>query len=117
MTVRKLSILCLLATMMAACGGSDESGSTGEAVSEAISAPADYVGAVAQAGRKSETVLALTQIQRAIQTYQAEEGKLPFNMDELVESGHLVRLPELPSGMKLSYDRSTGEVDIIAKDQ
>jgi len=48
-------------------------------------------------------------IQRAIATYQAEKGKYPASLDELVP-GYLPSLPSRPDGTPYAYDPSTGKL-------
>ena len=80
-----------------------------------ITAPVDYLGAVAKAQHSSVNKLSLLGIQQAIQHYQAQEGHLPKDLQDLVKAQVIGQLPEAPQGMKFSYDARTGEVTVVPK--
>ena len=78
-----------------------------------LTAPVDYLGAVAKAKKfavKSVDIAGLTQ---AIQSFQAQEGRLPKSLNELVRPEYLPKLPTPPPGMKFSYNPATGEVKVV----
>ncbi len=80
-----------------------------------ITAPVDYLGAVAKAKKSSEKTIELVSINQAIQMFQAQEGRFPKDLNELVTQKYLPKLPEAPYGMKIVYDADRGEVKIVAK--
>ena len=90
---------------------SSESAGTGGSV---VSAPVDYLGAVANAKKSSEGKLALAQLQQAIQYYQIENGKFPESLEALLASDHLTRMPKVPYKTKFVYDSKSGKVDLAA---
>lgn len=96
---------------------SSASGASTESQSNAISAPVDYLGALANAKKSMEGKLALSQLSQAVQNYQIENGEFPISLDALLQSDHLTRLPKVPYRTKLSYDPKTGVVDIVAENQ
>lgn len=107
----------LLASALAACDGGDKPGTnqqdsvTGE---NPLTAPVDYLDAVSKAKSSTEATLAITQIRQAIQTFQAEYGRFPMNLDELIEDGYLRALPKLPYHTRFAYDKGSGTIDIVA---
>lgn len=80
-----------------------------------LTAPTDYLGAVAKAQKTAGNKLSATSIQQAIQAYQAQEGKLPKELQDLVTAGVLPSLPTPPRGMKFSYDPKSGDVKVVAE--
>ena len=80
-----------------------------------ITAPVDYLGAVAKGKTSSEAKLSLLSIQQAIQGYEAQEGKHPRELQDLVKAGLLPSLPKAPTGMKFSYDPATTTVKVVAE--
>lgn len=122
MTIRWGTPFILSILLLAGCEGenqtdSNTSGQSEESNGAAISAPVDYLGAVANAKKSMEGKLALSQLSQAVQNYQIENGKLPASLDALLESDHLSRLPKVPYKTKLSYDSKTGVVDLVAANQ
>ena len=50
---------------------------------------------------------------QAIQLFQAGEGRLPKDLNELVETHYLGKVPDAPYGYKISYDAATGTVKVL----
>ncbi|MGB9603186.1 MAG: hypothetical protein ACP5MG_04980 [Verrucomicrobiia bacterium] len=82
-------------------------------VGNPITAPVDYMGAVAKAKKYSDKTLDLVSLKRAIQEFEAGEGRFPKDLNELVTEHYLPALPKPPVGMKIEYDAKTGEVKIV----
>ncbi|HNQ90974.1 MAG TPA: hypothetical protein PKM73_20355 [Verrucomicrobiota bacterium] len=78
-----------------------------------LTAPADYVGAIARSQRQAAKVTDLASLTRAIQMFQATEDRYPTNLNELVAKQYMPALPALPSGMKYQYDPSSGQVKAV----
>ena len=90
-------------------GGGTESGSSGNP----ITAPVDYLGAVANSQKSATKTTSLVGVQQAIKMFQAQEGRFPKDLNELVGPDYLPRLPEVPRGMKFDYDARTGEIKVV----
>jgi hypothetical protein len=80
-----------------------------------LTAPVDYLGAVNDARKRSVATLDLASVRQAVQLFQAAEDRLPADLNELVSSGYLAKLPALPAGQRLEYDPQTGGVRVVAK--
>lgn len=80
-----------------------------------VTAPVDYLGAVAKGQQKSQATTALLSLNQAIKMFSAQEGRLPKSLDELVGPDYLPRLPEPPQGMKFEYSPATGEVKVVPR--
>ena len=78
-----------------------------------LTAPVDYLGAVAQAKKFSEKTINLAAINNAIQQFNAMEERLPKNLNELVEKHYLAVLPSSPPGMSIAYNPRSGEVRVV----
>lgn len=78
-----------------------------------VTAPVDYLGAVGKAKKYSEKSLDIVNLKRAIQEFQASEGRLPSDLNELVTEKYLNSIPKPPQGMKIVYDPKTGDVKIV----
>jgi hypothetical protein len=109
--------------LLAGCGerspsSSDTSAASSTSVSDnssgnPVTAPVDYLGAVAQGRQSALKTIDTAQLKQAIQNFQATEDRPPASLDELVAKGHLRQLPAPPPGMKLQYDPKTGAVSIV----
>ena len=78
-----------------------------------ITAPVDYLGAIAQAKKVSEKTITFSSLNNAIQQFNAMEERFPKDLNELVEKHYLPSVPAVPTGMKLAYNPQTGEVRIF----
>lgn len=75
-----------------------------------ISAPVDYLGAVAKAKKTAGGTVNMASVNQAIQMFRVEENRNPNTLDELVSKGYLPRLPAPPNGMKFAYDPRSGQI-------
>lgn len=79
-----------------------------------LTAPVDYLGAIAKAKKSTEVKIALTSLQQAIRLFQVQESRLPNNLEELVEKNYLPKLPKSPPQTDWSYDPASGQVALAA---
>ena len=119
----KIFLIPLVAAVvvLAGCGDSSSKKITTAAATNAepkydtgnpLTAPADYLGAVVQAQKHAEKVIDVSYINQAIQLFQASEGRLPKDLNELVPN-YVGKLPATPYGTKLDYDPNTGQVKVV----
>jgi hypothetical protein len=78
-----------------------------------LTAPADYVGALGKAQKSAQKTLGGVGLDQAIKAFQAENGRSPKNLEELVSSGAINEIPPAPRGMKYDYDPATGRVKVV----
>ena len=78
-----------------------------------ITAPADYLGAITKAKRAAEKTVDTVGLQKTIDLFQAQEGRLPKSLNELVGPNYLSSLPSPPAGMKFDYSPATGQVKVV----
>ena len=78
-----------------------------------ITAPVDYLGAAAKGKRTAEQTIETAGLQKTIDLFQAQEGRLPRNVDDLVGPNYLSKLPAPPAGMKFDYSPATGQLKIV----
>jgi len=69
-----------------------------------------YGHTLAKAKNKALSQTDLISVDRAVQSYQAAQGKIPDSLDDLIKEGFLSKLPDLPKGKKYVYNPKTGEV-------
>ncbi len=77
-----------------------------------LTAPADYLGAAANAKKSADKTLISAGIDQAVKMFSAQEGRMPRDLNELVPQ-YLKSIPTPPVGMKYSYDAKTGEVKVV----
>ena len=78
-----------------------------------MTAPVDYLGAVAKAKKTAEKTVEAASLQKTIDLFQAQEGRLPKSLNELVGPNYLSKLPTPPAGMKFDYNPATGQVKVV----
>ncbi len=78
-----------------------------------ITAPVDYLGAVAKGQKTALKTLGTVSLDSAIRTFFDQETRFPKDLNELVTSGVLPKLPAAPNGMKFDYDATTGLVKTV----
>ena len=105
----------VLGIALTGCGdhSSKPAESTNAASGGVLTAPTEYVGAMAKAQQSAVKTIDTTSLKQAIQLFQADEGKLPKDLNELVEKKFLPKLPEPPAGMRLDFDPATGDVRVV----
>ena len=84
--------------------------STGSSV---LTAPVDYLDAVARAKITAEKTVDIASLNNAIQMFRVEQGRNPKSLEELVTEKVILRLPAAPYGMKIVYDTNSGTVKVV----
>jgi hypothetical protein len=108
-----LFIPALTAGLVAGCGDNSKTTQAVNAVSNVVTAPVNYLGAVGQAQKYSEKQIDLAYVNEAIQQFQAGEGRLPKDLNEMVAMHYLGKLPEAPFGYKIVYDATAGTIKVV----
>ncbi len=109
-------VLGILSLCLAGCGEkSNQATQTTNTASGSspLSAPVDYLGAIGAAKTLAEKTVDLAQLNQAIQMFQADKGRYPKDLDELIQEKLIVQVPKAPYGKKIVYDAATGKVSIV----
>ena len=107
------------AILFAGCGDSANPPATAKkgtgtnASGNPITAPVDYLGAVAKAKKTSIKVADVASLKQAINIFKQEEDRYPKDLNELVTKQYLPALPAPPYQMKYQYDAASGEVKVV----
>jgi len=107
-----LLILAAASIFLAGCGDSSKPGTTANTVSNVVTAPLDYIGAVGQAQKHAESVIDVASLNNAIQQFNAGEGHFPKTLQEMVPT-YIAKIPEAPFGSKIVYDPTSGTVKVV----
>jgi hypothetical protein len=78
-----------------------------------LTAPVDYLGAVAKAKKFSEKTIDTTSINQAIQLFYAQEDRFPKDLNELVAKHYIAGIPAAPAGIVWGYNPQTGEIKAL----
>lgn len=78
-----------------------------------ITAPVDYLGAVAKGKKTAVKVADLASVRQAIQMFKTEEDRFPKDLNELISKQYIPALPAPPYQMKYQYTAASGEVKIV----
>jgi hypothetical protein len=110
------------AALVAGCGGEGSNSSpagpspqtnAGSGEPSVITAPVDYLGALGKAKQNAVKTVDLAAVNQAIRLFQTEQGRLPKDLNELVQEKYLPQIPTPPYGTKLLYDPATGEAKVV----
>jgi hypothetical protein len=110
-------ILPMAGCLLFGCGKSSTESKPANASSSGnpLTAPVDYLGAAAQAQKKSIKTLDEVGLNQTVQMFYAGEGRYPKDLNELVKPDYLTKLPAPPAGMKFDYNPTTGQVKVVPK--
>ena len=106
-------LMLVVAVVVAGCGKKTSPTQAINEVSNVVSAPVDYMGAVVESKKFSEKQIDLAYVNQAIQQFQAGEGRLPKDLNELVEMHYLGKVPAAPFGYKIVYDATAGSIKVV----
>jgi hypothetical protein len=113
----KTSFLFVLATAacLTGCGEKSSSNSTptNSTSGNPLTAPVDYLGAIGKAQQHAVKTIDVASITQAIQLFQADRGRFPKDLNELVKERFLGKIPEAPYGSRIDYDPTTGQVKVV----
>ncbi|MCS7337473.1 MAG: hypothetical protein NZ739_04445 [Verrucomicrobiae bacterium] len=109
----KAFLIACIAVALLAAGCGNKSAQKSQPGENPLTAPADYVGAVAHAKVQAEKTIDLATVNNAIRLFYTAEGRFPNNLKELVDTGYLPVVPEPPPGMRLMYDPKTGTATMV----
>jgi hypothetical protein len=112
-TVKYLFIPALALAVAAGCGEKSKTAQIVNGVSNIVTEPVNYIGAVAQAQKFSEKQIDLAYVNEAIQQFNAGEGRLPKSLEEMVQMHYLGKMPEAPFGYKVVYDATNGTISVV----
>ena len=109
-----LTILTIL--LLAGCGDNSQTSSTSTTNSVSsgspVTAPVDYLKAVAKGQQDAEKTLDTTAVNKAIQMFGVDHGRNPKDLNELVQQKYILKIPDPPYGTKLVYDANSGTVTV-----
>ncbi len=109
----KLHCGLILIAIGALAVGCDKNSNSSSSSGNPLTAPVDYLGATIKAQQGATKAIDLVSVNQAIQLFNAQEGRNPKDLDELVTSHYLAQLPTPPRGMKLDYDLAQGKVKMV----
>lgn len=105
------------ALFLAGCGDKTEpsaasASTTNTPGSNPLNAPSDYLGAIVDAKQRAVKTIDTVSLDQAVQTFSVEHGRYPKDLNELVKTKVIPKIPDPPYGMKLVYDPNTGTVKV-----
>lgn len=78
-----------------------------------LTAPVDYLGAVAKAHQSAVKTVDTVSLNQAIEMFNVDKGRFPKDLNELVTEKFIPKLPTPPYGTKLEYDANAGKVKVV----
>jgi hypothetical protein len=112
-----LTVLTVLTSfLLGGCGESSQSSSTSSTNAASsgspVTAPVDYLSAVAKGKQSAEKTIDTTSLDKAIQMFGVDHGRNPTDLNELVQGKYIPKIPDAPYGTKLVYDATAGTVTV-----
>jgi len=111
------SLLVMAGLLCAGCGKQAASSAQPTNTSSSgnpLTAPVDYLGAVARAQQTARKVVSTVGLDQAVKMFYGQEGRYPKDLNELVPD-YLPNIPPAPTGMQYSYDPKTGVLKVVPK--
>ena len=78
-----------------------------------VTAPVDYLNAAVKAEQRAIKTVDVTSLNKAIELFNVQEGRLPKDLNELVAKKYIPLIPTPPAGSKIEYDASAGTVKVV----
>lgn len=78
-------------------------------------APVDYLQSITRQEQAAMKTADVSKLNEDVQLFNAQEGRYPKDLNELVEKKYIGRLPDLPPGVKFAYDSQKGNVTIVSQ--
>jgi hypothetical protein len=112
-----LLLLFVSALFLVGCGDKAAPSTASTATTNApgsnpLNAPSDYLGAIVDAKQRAVKTIDTVSLDQAVQNFSVEHGRYPKDLDELVQTKVIPKIPDPPYGMKFVYDANTGTVKI-----
>jgi hypothetical protein len=110
-----IALLLGLAAMLVGCNDKSNAPAPAAATNAAgspLTAPVDYLSAVARAQQSAVKTVDTVSLNQAIQQFEVDRGRNPKDLNELVQEKYIPKLPQPPYGTKLVYDAGTGTVKV-----
>ena len=108
--------LLIVAAALALCGCGKQQNAPPPAAAPASSSSSgtsgNYLGALAHGEQRAVKTIDVTSLNENLQLFNAQEGRYPKDLDELVTQHYLGKLPAPPVGMKFVYDAEQGKVSV-----
>jgi len=112
-----LCISALLALFLVGCGeksGPAAAPTNAPAASSgsALTAPVDHLKSAVNAHQDMVKTVDTAALNKAIQLFQVQEGRLPQDLNELAAKKYIAEVPHPPAGYRLSYNQTKGVVTV-----
>ena len=112
----KLLPFLLLAGLLAVSGCGNNQSSSPQTTNAAVPTPPagnNYGSVLANSQNLALSVVDTSSLKQAIQLFNAQEGRYPKDLDELVTTHMIGKIPPAPRGKKFDYNADTGEIKIV----
>ncbi len=109
-----LLLLPVAGLVLSSCQKEEAPASPPAASGNPLTAPVDYLGAVAKAQKTAGKTLGAVGLDQAIKMFYGQEGRFPKNLGEL-SPDYLSSVPAPPVGFQYSYNPTNGAVKVLPK--
>jgi competence protein ComGC len=78
-------------------------------------APSGYIAKAVKVKEEARATVGIENLQKAVESFQLEEGRNPASLEEVIQKGFLKTMPNAGNGQKFEYDAKTGNVKIVSQ--
>jgi len=112
-----LVVSILTALLLAGCGeqSSGPAATTNAPAasgSSVLTAPVDHLNTAVKQQKEAVKTIDTTSLNKAIELFQVQEGRLPKDLKELVTKKYIPLIPTPPVGTELLYNSTKGTVSV-----
>lgn len=72
-----------------------------------------YLGTLARGQQAAVKGIDTASLNQEVQLFNAQEGRYPKDLNELVTKNYIPKMPDAPAGMKINYDPTQGKVTVV----
>jgi hypothetical protein len=86
-------------------------------VGRVLGAPVAYLQGLSNGKAKAIATVDIASLNQAIQMFKVDQDRYPKDLNELVRSQLITKIPAPPYQMKIVYDPDSGQVSVVPADE
>jgi len=110
-----IALMSLAGALVISGCGKEETAPTPAPSASAATGGNGYLGTLVKSQQTAVKGIDTASLNQEVQLFNAQEGRYPKDLNELVTLHYLGALPYAPVGMKINYDPAQGKVTVVPK--
>ena len=86
-------------------------------VGQVLGAPVAYLQGLSNGKARAIATVDIASLNQAIQMFKVDQDRYPKDLNELIRSGLISKIPDPPYQMKIVYDPDAGQVSVVPADE